>query len=172
MELISPGYREQNRALHLTRPTYGANGRRYLPDIEPLVLRYGPICQVLDYGCGKGTLKPAFERRFPFIAFRNYDPVTFPGEPMPADMVICTDVLEHIEPACLDSVLSHIELLAGKIVFATIATRPANKTLPDGRNAHLIQESAEWWREKAEDRWIIEIWEETPGEIKTVLRCR
>lgn len=169
MELISAAYREQNRILHLTRPTYGGNGQRYLPDIEKAVIRHGPIFEALDYGCGKGTLKPAFEKRFPFIAFRNYDPVTFPGDPIPADLVICTDVLEHVEPECLDLVLDHISLLARRAVFATIATRPANKTLPDGRNAHLIQESSGWWRKKVDLRWWPSIWNEDPDETMAVL---
>jgi len=29
-----------------------------------------------------------------------------------------------------------------------IDTLPARKTLPDGRNAHLIQESQDWWLSK------------------------
>lgn len=167
--LISPLYREQNRLLHVARPTYGNNGQRYLPDIEKAVIRHGPILDVLDYGCGKGNLKWAFEHRFPFITFRNYDPVTFPGDPRPADMVVCTDVMEHIEPECLNAVLSHLGLLAKRVIFTTIATRAANKSLPDGRNAHLIQENAAWWREKLENHWSVSLWDEDPKEIKAVL---
>jgi hypothetical protein len=167
--LISPSYREQNRLLHVRRQTYGAGGHQYLDDIERVVLDHGPVLDVLDYGAGKATLQWPFQHRFPFISFRNYDPVTYPRDPIPADMVVCTDVLEHIEPEFLESVLSHIRLLARKVAFVTIATRPAKKTLPDGRNAHLIQESADWWRERLETRWIIGTWSEDPKEIKAVL---
>jgi hypothetical protein len=62
-----------------------------------------------------------------------------------ADLVVCTDVLEHVEPELLDTVLRHLRSLARKAVFVVIATRPSNKTLSDGRNAHLIVETAEWW---------------------------
>jgi hypothetical protein len=30
----------------------------------------------------------------------------------------------------------------------SVCLRAAKKTLPDGRNAHLIVESPEWWRER------------------------
>ena len=162
--LISPGYLEQNRLLH-KRPTYGAGGDQYMDLIEKLVIRNGPILSALDYGAGKGRFKARFERRFPFIPVQNYDPVTFPDEPLPADLLVCTDVLEHIEPECLENVLEHMRLLMLKLGFLVIATRPAQKTLPDGRNAHLIQESEDWWRERIESRWNVARWEPSRDEI-------
>ena len=33
--------------------------------------------------------------------------------------------------------------------------KPAKKSLPDGRNAHLIQRPAEWWKKKLAKRWRI-----------------
>jgi hypothetical protein len=36
-----------------------------------------------------------------------------------------------------------------------IATPPAEKILPDGRNAHLIQEPITWWMPKLEARWVV-----------------
>jgi hypothetical protein len=81
---------------------------------------------------------------------RNYDP-GIPADsalPAPADLVVCTDVLEHIEPEHLDAVLAHIFRLAQRAVFLQIALFPAKKTLPDGRNAHLIVQPANWWLDK------------------------
>lgn len=100
---------------------------------------------ILDYGCGKRTLEEALG--FPIA---NYDPA-IPGldeAPQPADIVSCTDVLEHIEPDCLPAVLSDIRRVTKRAVFLTIATRPAKKFLADGRNAHLIQQPARWWVEQ------------------------
>jgi hypothetical protein len=68
-------------------------------------------------------------------------------------MVACIDVLEHIEPECLDNVLDHIASLTEAVAFLSIHTGPALKKLPDGRNAHLIQEPAEWWLPKLMSRW-------------------
>lgn len=165
MELISPSYLSQNEWLHQTKPTYGAGGHQYLPNIEEVVKHNWPILSCLDYGAGKGTLKKVFEQRYPFIPTQNYDPVTFPCDPRPADLVVCTDVLEHIEPECLDNVLNHLQLLMMNVGFFTIATRPAKKNLPDGRNAHLIQESPDWWLQKIDSILRVSRWEPSEKEI-------
>ena len=67
---------------------------------------------------------------------------------IPAELVICTDVLEHIEPELIDNVLKHIESLTLKTAYLIIDTLPAQKNLPDGRNAHLIIENQDWWTNK------------------------
>jgi hypothetical protein len=37
-----------------------------------------------------------------------------------------------------------------------IATRPAKKHLPDGRNAHLIVQDSDWWLGQLEKRWTVQ----------------
>lgn len=137
---ISNEYRAMNVMLHLKRPSYGSSGHKWADKI-----RHMRGASVLDYGCGKGTLAQALD--FPIT---EYDPAV-PGKtkkPDPHDCVVCTDVLEHVEPEYLDNVLSHIARLMKVSGLLVIATRPANKTLPDGRNAHLIVEPWEWWEQK------------------------
>ena len=51
--------------------------------------------------------------------------------------MICTDVLEHIEPDCLQAVLGHLRQVSREYTFVNISTRAAVKSLHDGRNAHL-----------------------------------
>jgi hypothetical protein len=70
--------------------------------------------------------------------------------------VACIDVLEHIEPHLLDSVLDHLKSLAVQALFATVHCGPAKKILSDGRNAHLIQQPPSWWLPKLMDRWDIQ----------------
>ncbi len=65
----------------------------------------------------------------------------------------CGDVLEHVEPDCLESVVMHLALLSKKATLLVINTGPAAKTLQDGRNAHLIQEGTGWWLNALDDRW-------------------
>ena len=74
-------------------------------------------------------------------AYHAFDPA-FPeyGDPQPADLVCCIDVLEHIEPEFLDSVIAELARITIKLGFFTIATGPATKTRADGGNAHLIQQ--------------------------------
>ncbi|MGI9504503.1 MAG: methyltransferase domain-containing protein, partial [Geminicoccaceae bacterium] len=133
------------------------------------ILKHQPIRSVLDYGCGKGTLGEGFRRRYPFCRFAEYDPVTRPDWPDPADLVVCVDVLEHIAPEYLEKVLDHLSELTLRAGFLAIATRPANKTLPDGRNAHLIIESNEWWQSKIAEHFHIESMETWPGDIEMVV---
>lgn len=151
-DFISPEYRAMQRELHEREETYGISSRMHVEAVRQNIERTGSK-SVLDYGCGRGALREALGD-----IVREYDPAV-PGKdalPDRADMVVCTDVLEHIEPERLDAVLEHIRNLAIKAVMFVIATRPAQKTLSDGRNAHLIIESAAWWREKLSVRFEIE----------------
>lgn len=143
--LITESYRELNKQLH-NNPAYGISGQKYVEEVQNLS-EYVKADSILDYGCGKGTLKSNF--LFP-ERIREYDPAIagkdIPAEP--ADLVVCTDVLEHIEPECLDDVLADISRLTKKAAYLVVATFPAKKHLPDGRNAHLIQRGRDFWDEK------------------------
>lgn len=141
-QVISPEYLAMNRQLHEERPDFGMSGSKRAQVVKDLVANTKPA-NVLDYGCGKGTLAKAL----PFPIW-EYDPAV-PGKdspPRPAELVVCTDVLEHIEPGYLDSVLLDLKRVTLKVCYVLIHTGPAEKVLPDGRNAHLIQESLEWWK--------------------------
>lgn len=162
---ISPEYLEQNRKLHETG-YYGLRGERWAPTILNVCKVVGSR-DVLDYGCGQRTLERVLG--FPL---RNYDPCIagLDATPEPADVVACTDVLEHIEPQCLDEVLDDLKRVTRKIGFFVVATRPANKVLPDGRNAHLIQEPLSWWLAKLEARFTVSQVKEMSGEFAVVVR--
>jgi hypothetical protein len=109
-----------------------------------------------DYGAGKKNLQRALEPAGISIDYRPYDPA-FPeyGDPQEADMVCCIDVLEHIEPACLDAVLDDLARIMPGLGFFSVHTGAAGKTLSDGRNAHLIQEPARWWLPRLCERFHI-----------------
>jgi len=63
----------------------------------------------------------------------------------PADIVTCFDVLEHIEPDNLISVLTDIRKHTKKFFFCIIDLLPARKNLNDGRNAHIMLAPPGWW---------------------------
>lgn len=141
---ISRKYARLNRELHEQNEAYGAFGYQWLGQVMETARRHG--CRsVLDFGAGKRTLgeflpSPEFE-------YLAYDPAIpeIAAIPGVADLVVALDVMEHIEPEFLDPTLNLIMDRAQKAVLMVISTRLANKTLPDGRNTHLIVEPAEWW---------------------------
>lgn len=147
-ELISSEYRDLNRQLHKENLHYGVGGGAHadaVKKIYKILQKATEYVSVLDYGAGKGYLAKALP--FPIA---EYDPA-IPGKqetPRPADLVVCTDVLEHIEPECLRFVLEDLQRCVKQIGYFTIHTGPAVKTLPDGRNTHLIQKNKDWWQYK------------------------
>lgn len=151
VDLITEPYCEMQRELHAKPQGYGGKGYKWIPTVAALLTRFD-AWSVLDYGCGKGSLTERMKRDrvFSAIRFSDYDPAIEGKNHMPgfADLVICTDVLEHIEIDRLDNVLGHLRQLARKAVFVVVALDEANKILSDGRNAHLILESPEWWQDR------------------------
>lgn len=149
-ELISREYLELNRRLHDENLAYGVGGGRHAETVKKLykiLHKTNEFVSVLDYGAGKGYLGKAL----PFPIF-EYDPA-IPGKqdsPRPADLVVCTDVLEHIEPDRLAFVLNDLRRCVQQLGFFVVHTGPAGKTLPDGRNTHLIQKDLRWWRKHLE----------------------
>lgn len=159
--LITEEYRKEQERLH-KKGGYGVIGKRFGPMVGEIVDRL-EIDHLLDYGCGKNqslrtTLRP--KRSFTYQA---YDPGVedYAGDPVPAQMVVCCDVLEHIEPDLLENVLDHLEELTQLVLFATVHMGPAGKTLSDGRNAHLIQKPMEWWLPKFHERWDVQTVQKT-----------
>jgi hypothetical protein len=145
--LISPEYAKLNRELHVDSEAYGTSGGENLDLIGRYVDHFKPAT-ILDYGCGKGLFKKAMQARAPFAHILEYDPA-IPGKetcPPAADMVVCGDVLEHIEPDYLDNVLGHIKAVTNFCCIMTISHQPALKILSDGRNAHLIVQPFDWWQ--------------------------
>ena len=151
MQLVSEEYRRLNAEMHETIPDYGVQGKEWIPTLNDLVKVFNTT-DVLDYGCGKGTLS----MHLPFT-IQQYDPAIprWSDLPRPADIVMCTDVLEHIEPELIGNVLDHLRDLTKVVLFTTICTELAKKKLPDGRNAHLIVEPPRWWFSAMEDRFEI-----------------
>jgi hypothetical protein len=140
-ELISTAYAALNAKLHQEVVTYGVGGRKHADVVRKLATTLATT-SVLDYGCGKGELAKAL----PFPIW-EYDPA-IPGKeqsPRPADLVVCTDVLEHVEPDKLGPVLDDLRRCTRRLGFFTIHMGPAGKTYADGRNTHLIQRKKPWW---------------------------
>ena len=149
--MITDTYREQNQQLHTGNKEYGAHGGRWAPVVMQLCAE-NMTQDVLDYGCGKASL----HMQMPF-GISNYDPSVpkYATPPEPAEVLVCCDVMEHVEPEYTDKVLDDLQALMKTVGLINIATRLAKKTLPDGRNAHLVVETGQWWYEKLKERFEI-----------------
>lgn len=167
--LITDSYREQQEHLHETT-NYGTASIQYAPLVSQIIDRLG-VDHLLDYGSGKNCnlmramfapdsqCRPKLEhipegRKFQYQAYDAGVP-KYSGLPVPAQLVCCIDVLEHVEPDCLDDVLDHLQKLTEIAIFLTVHTGPAKKTLPDGRNAHINQQPMSYWLPKFWERFDI-----------------
>jgi len=136
---------------------------RHLDAIGKLVAETGAHT-ILDFGSGKGQLYSPYPGKSPEdrlktmpawgdVAVTCYDPAHAPyAGPYEAkyDGVICTDVLEHIPEEDIGWVLEELFSHASKFVYAVAACYPAQKTLPNGENAHCTLSTPEWWQGQLE----------------------
>ena len=129
----------------------------HLPELADII-KNSNIHNVLDYGCGKakGWHRGKYAHVIGLKSTDDvylYDPCVedynkYPPPHHKFDMVVCTDVMEHIPLDGIPIVLGNIFSLAKKAVFITIATKPAKKMLRPDLNAHLTVQPPEWWREQ------------------------
>jgi hypothetical protein len=161
--LISEDYRKMQQQLH-ENPKYGIASVQYAPVVAQVLDGVGAQ-EMLDYGAGKGrlgiTLKEILKRP---LSIRHYDPAVpaWWARPEPCDFVACIDVLEHIEPHLLDNVLDDLKRVTSRVGVFTVHTGAAVKVLPDGRNAHLIQQPAAWWLPKFFARFELATFDRMP----------
>lgn len=169
--VISEEYRRQQQELH-KNPNYGVASIQFAPAVRQVAERLG-LTSISDYGAGKQNLRITLEAGGYHTDYRPYDPA-FPeyGEPRSADLVCCIDVLEHIEPELLDNVLDDLARITVKIGLFTIHTGPAQKVLPDGRNAHLIQKPSSWWLPRLCERFEINNLQPTAGGFMILVAPR
>jgi hypothetical protein len=152
--LISDEYRRMQEELHLN-PDYGVASVNYAPLVAQ-VLTQVRATELLDYGAGKGRLGLTLRQHIKGpLTIHHYDPAIpeWSAPPAPCGFVACIDVLEHIEPHLLDNVLDDLKRVTLRYGVFTVSTTPAAKVLPDGRNAHLVQQPVRWWLPKILERF-------------------
>ena len=145
--MISEKYKKVLETIHESTP-FGKRAKfpkhleKFIKDVKPT--------SMIDFGCGKGRLIDRIKEVYPDINVRGYDPGnTSFNSPIDksVDLLMSTDVLEHVEPVYLEETLKFLSTKS-RYVYHQIACSPAKLILPDGRNAHLIIENQSWWRQK------------------------
>lgn len=143
--MITPEYAALNAELHQRVPSYGTGGHKWAEVVRALVAEAGAK-SVLDYGCGKGSLRQALRP----IKVHEYDPAIRGKDrkPSSAGIVVCTDVMEHVEPEFTEDVIWDLVWLATRAVFVAVSCRVGGKQLADGRPAHINVQPQAWWHER------------------------
>lgn len=150
---ITPEYIEELKKLH-RNPIYGLGAKKH-KDVVINLAQAINTTSIMDYGCGKGALGASL----PFPIW-EYDPA-IPGKdsvPRPADLVVCLNVLEFVEPDMLENVMGDLVRCAKKCVFAVIATASG--------------QDKEWWGRKLEPFFKIGAILQAGSELHCVLEPR
>ena len=123
--------------------------------------------KILDVGCGKGhylkhIISLGFENSFGVevsdecskrylqgVPHEVSDFVSFAKakESLSYDFILCTDVLEHIDPEEIDEFLLHLTRLSNH-AFLGIAN---HSDIHQGIQLHLIREPWPWWENKLKE---------------------
>jgi hypothetical protein len=165
LALISASYRNQLETLH-SSGVFGTVARSYAPMVAAVINKL-EVTHVLDYGCGSNLslAKALHEKNLVKHKFKYqaYDPCVpeYAALPVPAELVACIDVLEHIEEDSIDEVLDHLQSLTEAVGVFSIDTGPAVKVLSDGRNAHVLQRPPEWWLPRLMCRFELQTYQVT-----------
>lgn len=174
---LSQQYRDLLVSMHEGQ-SWGTTGHRYIHEFLPFC-RELKCKDILDYGSGRGTIKRLFDRSDSALSaaleakalgqysdlptdfvISEYDPGTpdpaLWEEPKPAPFVVCTDVMEHVEPEYVDKVLDHICQLTLVGAYFSIGLVKAKRCLPNGSNAHITIQPADWWLDRLRQRpWTL-----------------
>ena len=144
--MISEEYKKIYTEIH-AKTKFGKRSK--IPDMLGGFIESIKPNSMIDFGCGKGNLVLKLKEIYPKKDIAGFDPAN-PEFDIPlkhVDLILSTDVLEHIEPNLIDETLKEIANNCTH-TYHLISCAPAKLILPDGRNAHLIQETPDWWRKK------------------------
>lgn len=131
------------RRMHDAKLFNGDSLKAHLREIRKLIKEHD--CKtILDYGCGKANV----HKKGKLGDVTLYDPYYEPYSKKPDstyDMVICTDVLEHVPEDEILQTISSLMAYTNNILFLVISTKPAKKKFSNGENVHLTVKPETWW---------------------------
>lgn len=149
MALFSKKHITGQKKVHEQCPAYGSASLVFAPMVSELI-NANHIKTLLDYGSGLGQVPSNLELNEK-LDVQLYDPAIeqFSEAPKPAEMVICLDVLDVVEPKSVEAVLDHLQMLTRKMAFFSINTRAPEGSTDDER----VYQTLEWWLPKLMQRF-------------------
>lgn len=141
-------YIKQYELLYKRKKNYGKTSIK-LYDMLKKIINDLNILSVLDYGCGKSKLLDLIKKNKKIKIYR-YDPAIKKYSKLTknkTDLVICTDVLQHVPLYDLDRVLKEIKSKGIYILFYIKCTNHKTK-LPNKTYANCTVYDKKWWLEK------------------------
>ncbi len=141
-------YIKQYELLYKIKKNYGKTSIKLYDMLEKIINDLN-ILSVLDYGCGKSKLLDLIKKNKKIKIYR-YDPAIKKYSTLTknkTDLVICTDVLQHVPLYDLDRVLKEIKSKGIYILFYIKCTNHKTK-LPNKTYANCTVYDKKWWLEK------------------------
>ena len=90
--------------------------------INQMIEKLG-VTELLDYGSGRGAIVPHIKAGHE-LKIQLYDPAIeeYAGTAIPMQMVLCIDVLEHVEPEFRAAVLDDLKRCTNAVILIVSAT--------------------------------------------------
>ena len=154
--MITDAYKKELLGLHY-KYQWGTTSGKYIGETLIEFLKFHTdIKTILDYGCGGGTLEDfIIDAGITDRDWTLYDPGVprFSDEPTGQfDLVVTTDVLEHVEEMMLNKVLTHLRSLTGRFLFNEIACSYCNVKFGSGpykgQDLHINLKVPDIWRQR------------------------
>jgi hypothetical protein len=144
---FSPEFGALTARKRAEEPSWGPGNAATAESLLPLI-HQRRIDSILSHGCGGGADVLLWRSHLP--QHRGYDPHEPRWSAKPEgyfDLVVSTDVAEHVEEAFVPAYLAEIAgfMHGDSILIIVVSTVPALHLLPDGRNAHVTIHPVAWW---------------------------
>lgn len=155
MDSLVPAYRELAKTA--TDNFGGTSILHHRESIRDLVRATGAKT-MLDFGCGRGDAYRSPHKLHHYLGLPRsavllYDPAfasdgVFSTSTLPTgkfDLVVASDVMEHIPVEEVDEFVARLFSYAKLGVWASVCCRPAKKFFADGTNLHCTVKPFDWW---------------------------
>ncbi len=155
--MITDEYKKQLRQTRERWKDWGSSAPKNCDHLVKYLNKHANIKDVLDFGCGTGSLKVHLTRLQQTgvlregITIHEYDPSRSDVDKLPTrtfDLIISLDVLEHVEPEELSNTLQWMAEHAPRQYHHIDCNDGGGNKLPDGRDVHLIIEPPDWWYDR------------------------